>query len=128
MEETEETKSNYLVAQVALLTARLVELEDRVTQLESRGGSTSGRVASASLTAPTSGEVAPAVSQEELLAAIAEALTEMGEGDAGAIRQHIAKKGWAIITRSDVNKALYANQTRFQLARQDGAKPIWKNF
>jgi hypothetical protein len=109
-----------LAEQVARLTARLAELEERVARLESGPARPA-----ASVSAPPAGD-AVAVGGEELLTAIVQALSEIGTADAGAIRQQLAKNGWASLTRSDVNKALYAHKDRFTIASQEGAKPLWK--
>jgi hypothetical protein len=111
-----------LKEQISQLTARVVELEERVVKLESNttrvtsSPSSSGTAASAPASAPSEG----------LIGAIAEAFRQIGEGDAGAIRQVLAKTGFPEIIRSDVNKALYANKNIFEIARQEGMKPIWR--
>ncbi len=108
-----------LAEEVARLTARFAELEERVAQLES------GPVRARPATVSSSSDPI-ASGGEDLIAAMSQAFAEIGEADAGALRQHLVKKGWASLGRSDVNKALYANQTRFEIARQEGAKPVWK--
>jgi uncharacterized protein YbjT (DUF2867 family) len=117
MDELEEED---LAGQVARLTARLAELEERVARLES----TPVRPVT-TVSAPPAGTLVVA-SGEELLTAIVQALSELGQADAGTIRQQLAKSGWATITRSDVNKALYAHKDRFTVATQEGPKPLWK--
>ncbi len=70
---------------------------------------------------------APAVGKDELLSAIEKVLEASGgEADAGTIRASLAKMGMISVTRSDVNKVLYANSNLFEVARQENLKPIWK--
>lgn len=109
-----------LAVQVAYLSARLAELEERVARLESSPASnvrsTAGPV-----------EAAPALGNEELAAAISQALAQLEEGDTSAIRQQMIKNGQPTsLGRSDVNKMLYNRKDLFQVVRQEGAKPIWK--
>ena len=112
---------NNLADEIASLRARLAELEERVTRLEEQPAPTraiSGGVG------PTEGVGS---SREGLPDAISQALEGLGEADAGAIRQHLIKSGFAAdVARSEINKALYASPARFQIARQEGAKPLWK--
>jgi Adenosine deaminase z-alpha domain len=107
-----------LKEQINQLTARLSELEERVIKLESgsvRPSANPSNSSSATATAP----------KEGLLEVISTALQQIGEGDAAAIRQAIAKN-MPDITRSDINKVLYANKDLFEVARQEGMKPIWR--
>jgi hypothetical protein len=120
----DELEAEDLAAQVALLTARLTELEARVTQLESGAGRT--KVAAPASASSQSAPVTAGTGSEDLIAAISQVLGEIGEADVGAIRQQLAKTGWASLGRSDVNKVLYAHKDRFIVARQEGVKPIWK--
>jgi Adenosine deaminase z-alpha domain len=115
MDEMDELKE-----QINQLLARVATLEDRVSQLETGAPSRS--------TASSNNEVATTVSapKEGLVEALSAAFQQIGEGDAAAIRQQLAKNGFAEITRSDINKVLYANKNLFEIARQDGMKPIWR--
>ena len=107
--------------EVAALRARLAELEERVSRLEAPG------VAAPVSVSRGTGAAAASTDPAGLAEAISQALEGLGEADAGAIRQQLIKNGFgATLARSDVNKALYANPTRFQVVRQEGAKPIWK--
>ena len=116
-----------LVIQLTQLQTRLAQLEERVAQLENRpAASTPVRSSTVTSSAPTDAD-ASASPVEGLLDGIAQALTQLGEADAGAVRQQMVKNGFpAALGRSDVNKALYANKDRFEVARQDGAKPFWR--
>jgi hypothetical protein len=49
------------------------------------------------------------------------------EADAGTIRQQLVKNGLpASLSRSDINKMLYARKDLFTVSRQENGKPIWK--
>ena len=107
--------------QLAAMQVRIAELEERVAALENRGSSAPRPVSSGSAIPASAGS-------GELIEALRAALSEMGEGDAGAMRQQLVKNPqWAALTRSDVNKALYANEnSAFVIVRKEGAKPVWK--
>lgn len=110
--------------QIEALIARVNELEQRVANLENNS---SHRVASVSSSSGSSATTEGSVDASGLVEAIKVALGQIGEADAGAIRQQLVKNGQPnSITRSDVNKALYRNTTVFAVARQEGMKPFWK--
>jgi hypothetical protein len=116
-------------SQLEVLLARIEQLEQRVEILEKE--KSSGRIATTTLAdggATISGGVTPsAVAGDAMIEGIRAAFAQIGEGDAGAVRQQLAKNPqFAGITRSDVNKALYAHKDIFTIARQEGMKPIWK--
>jgi hypothetical protein len=116
-------------SQLEVLLARIEQLEQRVEILEKEKAG--GRVATTTITNPevaASGGATPsAVAGDEMIEGIRATLVQIGEGDAGAVRQQLAKNPqFAGITRSDVNKALYAHKDIFTIARQEGMKPIWK--
>lgn len=123
----EEATLEQVLQRLDELNARLAELERRVSELEG-GGSSMPQYPAAPRPAPnlTIVPAPPEVGKEELVAAIAQALDELGEGEVGTIRAHLAKKGMISVTRSDVNKALYNRKDLFQIDRQEGMKPIWK--
>lgn len=110
------------------LSGRVAELERRVTELEGSGQSSFEPPAYSAPTRPFTMVPPPAeVGKEELIAAIGQALTQLGgEAEVGAIRSHLAKNGMISVTRSDVNKALYNRKDLFEITRTDGIKPIWK--
>jgi hypothetical protein len=107
-----------LRAIVEELRERVKVLEEKVSRLENGGRTSSPNPKPA--TAPVS------VSFEGLVEAIRAALEVLGEGDSAIIRQKVAERGMSAATKSDVNKAPYANQTLFKIDRTEGAKPIWK--
>ncbi len=108
--------------QLAQLFERIEQLEQRVETLEKGGSRAMVTSAGVGVTA----SVGTAVG-EGLAEAIRMALTMLGEGDAGAIRQQMLKNGQpATLGRSDVNKMLYNRKDLFTIDRQEGAKPIWK--
>lgn len=107
-----------LRAIVEELRERVRTLEEKVSRLENGGRTSSPSPKPA--TAPVS------VSLEGLVEAIRAALEVLGEGDSAVIRQKVAERGMSVATKSDVNKALYANQNLFKIDRSEGAKPIWK--
>ncbi len=111
------SNENSLEEQIAQLLERVAALEEKVTRLE--GGN--NRPITTGVTA------APAGDKDALVPPIAEALQQITEGDAGAIRQQLIKNGHpASLGRSDINKALYSRKDLFTVDRQEGAKPIWK--
>src|SRR5207253_10596800 len=102
------------------LTTRLAELEERVTRLEN------GPARPASPSRPVVNAAPDEAGSADLVAALTQALTQLGEADAGSLRQALIKNGLpATLNRSDVNKALYAHQELFKIARQEGMKPMW---
>jgi len=108
---------NNFEEQLGQLLERVATLEEKVARLEggSRPAASSGVVA------------APVADKDALVPAIAEALQQITEGDAGVIRQQLIKNGQpASLGRSDINKALYSRKDLFTVDRQEGAKPIWK--
>lgn len=108
--------------QMAQLFERIEQLEQRVEILE-KGGSRAIITSAGEGVAASVGTAAG----EELAEAIRMAMTTLGEGDAGAIRQQMVKNGQpATLGRSDVNKMLYNRKDLFKIDRQEGAKPIWK--
>ncbi len=120
-EQTEEMRG-----QLAALRARLAELEERVSFLESRPASPgSDRVGNSP--APLVGPAGSGPDRETLAATISQILTQLTEADAGLLRQQLIKSGLvAEISRSDINKVLYFYKDRFEVARQEGAKPMWR--
>lgn len=106
--------------QLVEMLNRIAELEQRVAVLETNGSRTSPVGAS------SSGE-ASSVTSDTLMEGIRTALGQLGEGDAGTLRQQLVKNGLpSSLTRSDINKALYAHKDIFTVARQEGMKPVWK--
>ncbi|HEX2913356.1 MAG TPA: hypothetical protein VH186_21310 [Chloroflexia bacterium] len=109
--------------QLMRLAARVAELEERVARLEGLPATGRASTGASQATAPSAG----GSGGEELVEAMIQALGQLGEADAGAIRQQLIKNGLpSSLARSDVNKQLYAHKERFQVARQEGMKPIWK--
>lgn len=107
--------------QLETLLEKVNELEQRVATLEKGESRSVSTVPNADSNAASSGDSAG------LMEAIKVALSQLGEADAGAIRQQLVKNGQPnSLTRSDVNKALYRNTTVFAVARQEGMKPFWK--
>lgn len=110
-----------LVRQIGELLDRIAALESRVARLEAQNRPTghTGPLSSAHIAIPNS-------ETSNLAESIATVLQEVGEADATTIRQHLVKKGLPdSLSRSDVNKILYANKARFEISRQDGVKPYW---
>ncbi len=127
-EQSSEQDISRLIQKVDELGGRVAELEQRVAELEN---SNQPALSDPRPSAPPADfkvmPGAPPVAQDELLSAIAKALEELGgQADAGAIRTQLAKSGLISVTRSDVNKALYAHKDLFTVVQQDGMKPIWK--
>lgn len=102
------------------LLERIEALENRVMRLELRQSGQTGPLSSSRISVPNT-EIA------DLAAGIEKVLEQVGEADVGTIRQQLVKNGIPdSLSRSDINKILYANKTRFEISRQDGVKPFWR--
>lgn len=109
MNEIDELKQ-----QIADLTARVSDLEARLDQ--------------PTTTKPKANAATPSTAiPSEMVEQIKIILAQLGEVDVAALRQALVKGGMSSsVTRSDVNKTLYNHKDLFVIARQEGAKPLWK--
>jgi len=112
------------------LSGRVIALERRVNELEAINLPQIEQDIPRSSQAPrpfTTIAPSPPVGNDDLIVAMTQAFEQLGgEADSGTIRTHLAKAGMISVTRSDVNKALYAHKELFAIVRQDAMKPIWK--
>ncbi len=122
-----EAKLTTALERIESLTGRVKQLETRLEALETgpeKLETTHWPPASYSLNSkPPNGD------PDELMKAISNSFEGLGgEGDVAAIKAYLAKAGMENVTRSEINKVLYANKNLFEVARQENLKPIWKKI
>ena len=103
---------------VRRLEERIRVLEEKVSRLEKKEGTASRPVASTAERLRTDGHV-------DLVTLVTAALAEYGSLDSESISLKIEAWGHKDVTKSDVNKILYANKSLFKKIGKDGAKPVW---
>ena len=103
------------------------ELKQQIADLTARVSDLEARLDPTSTTKPTAAATTNPATPSEMVEQIKTILAQLGEVDVAALRQALVSGGMSSsVTRSDVNKTLYNHKDLFVIARQEGAKPLWK--